>query len=257
MNITRAGRGTVTLLSKGDRIYTDIAARFCKSERSAMEIVESEYSPELVRKIIESGHLAATEFDTFVFAVEGFSRVCETQLVRKRIGASFLIKTGRADKGGKRSFDMVLPKSVEGLSCTYGGYLYGAHDILKIIERWYETGASMGIPEEDLRFMKPQATEFKGIIGMNARSLRDFFKVRCCRNAQHEIRSMANQMLGQVRKVAPDLFRDAGASCVALGYCPENELQHPACAPSVLTHKEVLKMIEDSTLWVAASRGNN
>jgi thymidylate synthase (FAD) len=244
MNITRAGSGTVTLLSKGDRIYTDIAARFCRSERSAMEIVDSEYNPDLVRKIIESGHLAATEFDTFVFAVEGFSRVCETQLVRKRIGASFLIKTGRADKGGKRSFDMVLPESVRDVISSDGTNVYNATTILSIIEQWYENGVRMGVPEEDLRFMKPQATEFKGIIGMNARSLCDFFKVRCCRNAQHEIRSMANQMLQQVREVAPDLFRDAGASCVALGYCPENDLQHRACMGDTPTHKDVLREIK-------------
>jgi len=117
MNVTRTGRGAVTLLSKGDRIYTDIAARFCRSERSAMEIVESEYDQELVKRIIESGHLAATEFDTFVFAVEGFSRVCEIQLVRKRIGASFLIKNrGEWNKRELLRFDVEIECDMRGIS---------------------------------------------------------------------------------------------------------------------------------------------
>ena len=50
------------------------------------------------------------------------------------------------------------------------------------------TGAQNKLPEEDLRYLKPQATEFKGLIGMNAHALMDWFAIRCCRNAQAEIR---------------------------------------------------------------------
>ena len=48
-----------------------------------------------------------------------------------------------------------------------------------------------GLHEEDLRYLKPQATEFKALIGMNAHALLDWFKIRCCKNAQAEIRDMA------------------------------------------------------------------
>ena len=36
-------------------------------------------------------------------------------------------------------------------------------------------------------------------------------------------------MLRLCKEAAPDLFRYAEPSCVALGYCPENDFQYPAC----------------------------
>ena len=104
------GNGKVVLLAGGGKIYTDIAARFVRSERSLEEIVASPYSRQIVRNILESGHRAALEFDFFLFGVEGYSRVTETQLVRKRL-ASYLIKSGRAELGGKRRFSVVYPAS--------------------------------------------------------------------------------------------------------------------------------------------------
>ena len=48
------------------------------------------------------------------------------------------------------------------------------------------------------------------VMTMNARSLMNFFKIRCCRRAQWEIQDVANQMLALVVKVAPELFKNAG-----------------------------------------------
>ena len=216
------GNGKVVLLAGGGKIYTDIAARFVRSERSLEEIAASPYSRQIVRNILESGHRAALEFDFFLFGVEGYSRVTETQLVRKRL-ASYLIKSGRAELGGKRRFSVVYPASVR----DFGAEL------------------EAGLPEEDLRYLKPQATEFKAIIGMNAHALLDWFSIRCCRNAQHEIRHLAWQMLSLCRKAAPDLFQGAGPSCVHLGYCPENRLQNPKCRGRILTREEALAILRE------------
>ena len=97
-----------------------------------------------------------------------------------------------------------------------------------------------GIPEEDLRYLKPQATEFKGLIGMNAHALMDWFQVRCCKNAQAEIRDMANKMLALCKEAAPDLFAQAGPNCRVLGYCPENDFQHKDCRDKIPTKQEAL-----------------
>ena len=58
---------------------------------------------------------------------------------------------------------------------------------------------------------------------MNARSLLNFFKLRCCNRAQWEIRNLAYEMLKIVSKVAPDIFKNAGPSCI-LGKCVEGEM---------------------------------
>ncbi len=238
------GNGKVLLLAGGGRIYTDIAARFVRSERSLEEIAASPYSRKIVENILSSGHGAALEFDFFLFGVEGYSRVTETQLVRKRL-ASYLIKSGRAALGGQRVFAVVYPESVANIAAALtlpagSRTRLAGRDLAELSRQWYDAGLEAGLPEQDLRYLKPQATEFKAIIGMNAHALRDWFAIRCCRNAQAEIRDLAMKMLRLCRKAAPDLFAGAGPSCVTLGYCPENRLQHPSCRGRVLTRDEAL-----------------
>ena len=58
---------------------------------------------------------------------------------------------------------------------------------------------------------------------MNARSLMNFFKHRCCNRAQWEIKDVADQMLALVLKVAPELFKNAGPACVR-GACSEGKM---------------------------------
>ena len=199
MNVKHVGDGHVVLIAGGGKVYTDIAARFTRSERSLDEIIGSEYNKNLVRSIVDKGHLAATEFDYFIFGVEGYSRVTEVQLVRKRL-ANYLIKSGRVDKGGKRAFDVVVPEGIlsHRADCILADgtkLSLDAMDLLSLMEQWYDTGVAAGYKEEDLRYLKPQATEFKAIIGMNAHALLDWFKIRCCRNAQEEIRDLAMKMM--------------------------------------------------------------
>ena len=243
MNIRNVGEGKVLLLAGGGKVYTDIAARFVRSEKDIQEIVDSPYNAQIVRNIIDSGHLAATEFDTFIFAVSGYSRVTEAQLVRKR-HASYLIKSGRAELNGKRKYELVVPKSIRDVVVEDRGTLWTSEDYFALGEKFYEAALKQGIKEEDARYLKPQATTFNAIIGMNAHALIDWFKIRCCRNAQTEIRDMANKMLALCKEAAPDLFANAGPSCVDLGYCPENYRQNPACRKKYLPKHEALALIK-------------
>lgn len=227
------GEGKVYLLSGGGKCFTDIAARFVSSERPVLDIISSEYDVKIINAILERGHYAATEFDYYVFGVEGYSRVTETQLVRKRL-ASYMIKSGRMELKGKRKYELVIPESVRdheicvecleelGVCIGDGAKLPVNPTILaKLTELWYNAGLEKGLPEEDLRYMKQQAVSTKMVIGMNAHALLDWFAVRCCQRAQAEIRDLATKMLKLVQEVSPDLFKRAGANCVRLGYCPE------------------------------------
>lgn len=253
VKLSQVGQGKVYLVAGGGKIYTDIAARFVRSERPVAEIIKSPYSPELVRNILNAGHKAALKFDYFIFGVEGYSRVCETQLVRKR-HASYLIKSGRAELGGKRQYSVVLPESLKGLSISEDSSIT-TEELLFMLESWYRHGLELGIPEEDLRYMKPQATEFRGIIGLNAHALQDFFAVRCCKNAQTEIRDMANKMLKLCKEAAPDLFAAAGPNCVQLGYCPENNLQNKSCKGRIPTKLEALEILKNARSYNNSTDG--
>jgi len=61
------------------------------------------------------------------------------------------------------------------------------------------------------------------IVTMNARSLYNFFRHRCCSRAQWEIREVARRMLELVMEVAPTLFAHCGPPCVD-GACPEGKM---------------------------------
>lgn len=244
------GNGKVLLLAGGGRIYTDLAARFVRSERQLEDIAASPYSRQIVRNILSSGHRAALEFDFFLFGVEGYSRVTETQLVRKRL-ASYLIKSGRAELNGKRRFSVVYPREVAEFSASVtlpdgGTATLSGRELADLTRQWYAAGLEAGLPEENLRYLKPQATEFKAIIGMNAHALLDWFAIRCCRNAQHEIRDLAWKMLRLCRQAAPDLFEGAGPNCVQLGYCPENGLQNARCKGRIITKDEALTVLRQN-----------
>ena len=76
---------------------------------------------------------------------------------------------------------------------------------------------------EDARFVLPNACETKMVVTMNARSLMNFFQLRCCNRAQWEIRELAEKMFALVYPVAPHIFAKAGPACLC-GPCPEGKM---------------------------------
>jgi thymidylate synthase (FAD) len=281
INEMRVGDGNVFLIAGGGRTYCDTAAKFCRTEKDVEDLIASPQSKKLIKDLIESGHSAALEFDDFIFGVQGYSRVTEVQLVRKR-HASYMISSGRDEKNGKRKMNIVLPDNIrdfhakqvlnpEKLIVKFSNsngiaqvklndcfplmkqqfgqsenptiiYEYDYMDILNLIETWYTEGVILNIPEEDLRYMKPQGTEFKAAIKMNAAAIRDWAKIRMCTRAQTEIRDLCTKMVTLAREVAPELMDGVGPSCVAYGYCTEKQ-QHPDCVGKIPTRNQVIKFI--------------
>lgn len=77
---------------------------------------------------------------------------------------------------------------------------------------------------EDARFVLPNACETKIVVTMNVRTLFNFFQHRCCNRAQWEIKAVADEMLKLCKQAAPELFKNAGPSCVMKGKCPEGAM---------------------------------
>ncbi|MFY9385365.1 MAG: FAD-dependent thymidylate synthase [Dethiobacteria bacterium] len=195
------------------------AARLCYSPASAAEIARA-MSPEktrsFVKKLVEMGHQSPLEHVSFTFAIDGVSRALSHQLVRHRI-ASYSQKSQRyVDEKG---FTWIMPPSIE--KSPKAKEIFEKQ--IESIRRCYAELCA-AVPREDARYILPNACETKLVVTMNARSLLHFFRVRCCRRAQWEIRRLARMMLAEVRKVAPDLFKDAGPPCETDQYCPEGEM---------------------------------
>ena len=188
-----------------------IAARTCYSAE-----VPSAIEPDLnvLRKVIQSGHTSVLEHAVFTFAIEGISRACSHQLVRHRM-ASYSQQSQRyVDMGG---FKYVTPESIQD-DLVWEEYEYAIDECNKMYGLMTE---EYKFPEEDVRYLLPNACCTNLVMTMNARSLLNFFAHRCCVRAQWEIRELANKMLELVKEVAPVIFENAGASCVQKGYCPE------------------------------------
>ena len=177
---------------------------------------------------LASGHESVLEHATFTFAIEGISRACSHQLVRHRV-ASYSQQSQRYVK--MDGFDYVVPESFKNIVIddyldsdvgpipVYASEVY--RGFMSEIENLYEALVDAGIPEEDARYILPNACTTNIIVTMNAREIRHFFSLRCCERAQWEIKQLAEMMLALVKEVAPTLFEDAGPRCKQLGYCPE------------------------------------
>jgi len=77
-----------------------------------------------------------------------------------------------------------------------------------------------GVAAEDARYVYPNASKTNIVVTMNARSLLNFFRLRCCNRAQWEIREVAEKMLFEAKKVSPTIFKNSGPGCDR-GPCPE------------------------------------
>lgn len=197
-----------------------LAGRLCYSPVGVDDLdekMDQEAVRKLVKKLSDLGHMSTFEHASFTFAVEGVSRVLTHQLVRHRI-ASYSQQSQRYV--AEREFEHIVPLSVEKNPLAKERFL----SLMDEIKDVYNELCDMGIDKEDARYVLPNAAETKIVITMNARSLHNFFELRCCMRAQWEIRLLAEQMLKLVKDVAPILFAKAGPTCVSSRTCGEGDM---------------------------------
>jgi len=174
----------------------------------------------ILEYVMNQGHTSVIEHACFTFAISGVSRSLTHQLVRHRI-ASYAQQS-------QRYVDFKEPNYVVPPKIAKNNQMKKAYDkTMKTIWEQYNKLLEMGIPAEDSRFVLPNAACTNIMVTMNARSLLNFFELRCCMHAQWEIRQLANKMLKEVKKVAPIIFKNAGPACKSKGICPENKKDCP------------------------------
>lgn len=219
------------------------AGKLCYSPVGVEEISRKQ-DPESIEKYVKMlaslGHLSPIEHISFTFAVEGVSRTLTHQLVRHRI-ASYSQQSQRYVK--LDGFEYVIPPHIkkdpearkifiEAMEKDQAAYDKLAEILTK---KHYEDLLNEGEDEksakrkatkmaiEDARYVFPNACETKIVFTMNARTLLHFFNLRSCNRAQWEIREMSDQMVKLVKDIYPNVFAQAGPSCVS-GPCPEGKM---------------------------------
>ena len=176
-------------------IIAAVAAMLTHSKSNFKELKkeDEEKLRKVLRIVIDMGHTSVVEHAYFTFAISGVSRALTHQLVRHRI-ASY---SQQSQRYVEQEMRYVIPPSI----AKEFGKEY--EEMMRKIWDFYEKMKEKGIPIEDARYVLPNAAHTKIIVSMNARSLLNFFELRCCLHAQWEIRKLAWKMLKLVRQVAP------------------------------------------------------
>jgi thymidylate synthase (FAD) len=174
----------------------------------------------VLEQVLKLGHTSVIEHTSFTFAISDVSRSLTHQLVRHRI-ASYSQQSQRYVNLNEPNY--VIPPSIEKNKRTKKAY----EETMETIWAHYNKLLDLKIPSEDARYVLPNATCTNIMVTMNARSLLNFFELRCCLHAQWEIRLLANKMLQEVKKVAPLIFKNAGPSCKTKQICSEKKKNCP------------------------------
>ena len=160
-------------------------------------------NPAIIKRWVESGHESVIEHASATFRISGVSRALTHQLVRHRIGFSYSQESQRYVNA--ENFDYIMPESValSSLGFKYRGMMHDS-------KRTYSELIKAGIPKEDARYILPNACTTEIVVTANFRALRNFFKLRCDKKAQWEIRELSNEMLKICKENVKYVFDDMG-----------------------------------------------
>lgn len=231
------------------------AAKLCYSQSCVADLMESMSDLQVhsfLERLNSMGHESPVEHVSFSFAVEGVSRVLETQLVRHRL-ASYSIQSGRYVK--RLDPEFVYPRHIARIDEARERYerhleesVEAYNEIIDIILKQLirehldlEDGTEISLTDfydedrktylrlekeaiEDARYAYPQGLATKIFMTMNARTLMNFLKHRGCRRAQDEINQLAWAIRDLVQPVAPTLVKVMGPSCATKGKCSEGPM---------------------------------
>ena len=136
----------------------------------------------LVKHLYKGGHHSVFEHIYFTFKIEGISRACSHQLVRHR-HCSFTQRSQRYCS--EDGFEFVTPPGVdEGL---FWNEMEGIKDL-------YCKYQYLGVPNEDARYILPNACATSLYLSCNLRELIHMANERLCTRAQWEIRDLVKEM---------------------------------------------------------------
>ena len=145
----------------------------------------------LVKHLYKNGHHSVFEHIYFTFKIEGISRACSHQLVRHR-HCSFTQRSQRYCS--EEGFEVITPHSI----LLYDDYLLEYDEAIVDIDKSYRFLQEFGIPNEDARYILPNACSTDLYLSCNLRELIHIANERLCSRAQWEIRELVQNMIALI-----------------------------------------------------------
>lgn len=139
----------------------------------------------LTTMLYKNGHHSVFEHIYFTFKIEGISRACSHQLVRHR-HCSFTQRSQRYCS--EDGFGVVRPNTIPQ---GFIGYMMDVNE-------YYKSLQEEGVPNEDARYILPNACATELYLSCNLRELIHICNERLCTRAQWEIRELVKQMVALV-----------------------------------------------------------
>lgn len=139
-----------------------------------------------------NGHMSVFEHAVFTARIEGISRACSHQLVRHRM-ASFVQESQRYCKIDTESNDWYVKPDWFKDFTENGKDVFEQH--MKAAANRYNAALKLGCKPEDARYLLPEATKTSLTMTMNVRELYHFLDLRMDKNAQWEIRNLADMVI--------------------------------------------------------------
>lgn len=161
---------------------------------------------ELIKKVMDSGHLSTTEHAYFTFAISGVSRALLAQITRHRL-CSFSVQSQRYVEIKENLEDLIILQSCgtreQKLELLDKYFTFKDVDDL-FIEAYLNSLISYlrltkaGYKAEDARAVLPQGAKTNIVFTCNLRELMHICGLRLCKHAQLEVRIMIKKMVQEV-----------------------------------------------------------
>lgn len=168
-----------------------------------------------LRNLLLDARPRELELINYVFGVRHISLACLTHFVRHRVDSPVVPPVMAALAGGS----FVLPETVRAIP--------EAEQVFRTAFMEQAEAArlalAMDVKPADVSYFAMSGHQLDILLGMNARELLHFMKLRTCSRAQWEIRGVAGEMLLLLQQSLPALFGMYGPSC-RFGPCPEGRM---------------------------------
>jgi thymidylate synthase (FAD) len=154
-----------------------------------------------IRMLLKNRHYSVLEHATATFRISGVSRAMTHQLVRHRL-CSFTQQSQRYVN--EKGFSFVEPESVRRSPDAHALF----SEQMQRARNAYAGLQSLGIRNEDARFVLPNAVESQIVVSANLREWRHIIELRCRPAPQWEIRQACGEILRFLKQCVPTAFED-------------------------------------------------
>ena len=189
----------VTLLQITPLSVAYVAGKACVADRVTLGKTPWGEEEDYLQRLIDMGHESVLEHIVFTFDLDGFSRATLQELARHRIASLSVESTRWAMKKTIQDPDNLIIGSAVGRD----EYMFqrnrpsvqnALHATAVLMKRIKELSQDEVVPNDLLKLFLPESYKTRAIFPINARSLRNLFKLRTDNRAFWEFQDLCKEM---------------------------------------------------------------